>query len=77
MSKEQPNYPLHGVTLSEILDDLVDRYGFEQLSTKIRIRCFEVDPSISSSLRFLRKHDWARKKVEALYLADHPELQRN
>lgn len=77
MSREQPKYPLHGVTLSEILEDLVERYGFERLATKIKVRCFEIDPSITSSLRFLRKTSWARKKVEALYLADHPELTRN
>ena len=77
MTREQPKYPLHGVTLSEIVEDLVERHGFEVLATKIKIRCFEVDPSISSSLKFLRKNAWARKKVEALYLTDHPELTRN
>lgn len=77
MTREQPKYPLHGVTLSEIVQDLVERHGFEVLATKIKIRCFEVDPSIRSSLTFLRKNNWARKKVEALYLADHPELTRN
>ena len=77
MTREQPKYPLHGVTLSEIVEDLVERHGFAVLATKIKIRCFEVDPSIRSSLTFLRKNHWARKKVEALYLIDHPELTRN
>ena len=60
--------PLHGVTLEKILTQLEDRYGWEELGMKIKIKCFTHDPSISSSLKFLRKTPWARKKVETLYL---------
>lgn len=63
----QHNDPLHGKTLQSILDYLVDYYGFETLSQKIKIKCFTENPSIKSSLTFLRKTDWARKKVEELY----------
>jgi uncharacterized protein (DUF2132 family) len=68
MSEEQPNNPLHGITLQAILDDLVARYGFDELGERIPIRCFQHDPSINSSLKFLRKTEWARAKVEQLYL---------
>lgn len=64
----QPNNPLHGITLERMLTELVDRYGWESLGTVIPIRCFNVDPSISSSLKFLRRTPWARAEVEALYL---------
>ena len=64
----QPNNPLHGMTLERILTHLVDRYGWEELGKRIRINCFIQDPSIKSSLAFLRKTPWARKKVEDLYL---------
>lgn len=64
----QPNNPLHGITLAKIVEDLVAHYGFEQLGQKIRIRCFTHDPSVKSSLKFLRKTPWAREKVEQLYL---------
>ena len=74
MSTEQPNYRLHGISLKTIVEDLVARRGFEDLGTLINIRCFNYDPSITSALKFLRKTDWARKKVEALYLDDHPEI---
>ena len=70
MKQEQPNNPLHGVTLQAILEDLVERRGWPDLAERIRIRCFAHDPSIKSTLKFLRKTDWARKKVEDLYLAD-------
>ena len=62
------NDPLHGLTLEKILNDLVDFYGWEQLGNMISIRCFTHDPSVKSSLTFLRKTPWARKKVEDLYL---------
>ncbi|MFD0964980.1 VF530 family protein [Pseudofulvibacter geojedonensis] len=65
---QQPNNPLHGVKLVQILEDLVDYYGWEHLGYKIDIRCFNYDPSIKSSLKFLRRTPWARKKVEELYL---------
>jgi uncharacterized protein (DUF2132 family) len=60
--------PLHGVTLKALLTDLVDNYGWEELGQRINIKCFTNDPSISSSLKFLRKTAWARTKVEALYV---------
>ncbi|GJM35973.1 MAG: hypothetical protein DHS20C18_49740 [Saprospiraceae bacterium] len=68
MSKEQPNNPLHGIKLADILEYLVDKYGWDVLGTKIDIRCFNIDPSMKSSLKFLRKTPWARDKVEQLYL---------
>lgn len=60
--------PLHGITLKDILERLVEREGWPALSKRIQIRCFTHDPSINSSLKFLRKTPWARKKVEDLYL---------
>ena len=60
--------PLHGVTLEKVLTCLVDKYGWEDMSRRIRINCFAKDPSIKSSLTFLRKTPWARKKVEDLYV---------
>ncbi len=65
---DQPKNPLHGVTLEKILCDLVDHYGWDELYTMIEIRCFYNDPSIKSSLKFLRKTNWARVKVEEIYL---------
>ena len=65
---EQPNNPLHGIRLDTILTYLVEEYGWEGLAKEIRINCFRNNPSIRSSLTFLRKIDWARKKVEELYL---------
>ena len=62
------NNPMHGVTLEKILNSLFDYYGWEQLGKKIKIRCFNENPSIKSSLKFLRKTPWARKKVEDLYI---------
>jgi uncharacterized protein (DUF2132 family) len=64
----QVNNPLHGITLEMILSQLVDRYGWERLGIAIDIRCFKHDPSIKSSLQFLRRTPWARRKVEYLYL---------
>lgn len=66
--KSQPNNPLHGVTLKAMVEYLVDEYGWDRLGERIRIDCFNYDPSINSSLKFLRKTDWARAKVERLYL---------
>lgn len=65
---DQPNNPLHGITLEKLLIQLVDHYGWEELGRRIDIRCFNWEPSIQSSLKFLRKNQWARDKVEALYL---------
>ncbi|WP_438967261.1 VF530 family DNA-binding protein [Flavobacterium sp.] len=62
------NNPLHGITLADILEKLVAEYGFETLGEKINIRCFTHNPTIKSSLTFLRKTPWAREKVEQLYL---------
>jgi uncharacterized protein (DUF2132 family) len=74
MSQEQPKNPLHGITLKAILEDLVQRRGWSYLAARIEIRCFMFDPSIPSSLKFLRRTDWARRKVEALYLNDQKTL---
>jgi uncharacterized protein (DUF2132 family) len=68
MSTQRNRDPLHGVTLEMVVTRLVERYGWEELGRRIRIKCFTSDPSISSSLKFLRKTPWARQKVEALYL---------
>ena len=64
----QPNNPLHGKKLVEILEFLVEKYGWEVLGEKIRIKCFTNDPSVNSSLKFLRKTPWAREKTEQLYI---------
>jgi uncharacterized protein (DUF2132 family) len=68
MKSEQANNPLHGVKLKDILEFLVKKYGWEEMGKRINIRCFTHDPSINSSLKFLRKTAWAREKVEQLYL---------
>lgn len=65
---KQPNNPLHGMKLATILELLVEHYGWERLAMRININCFKKDPSIKSSLKFLRRTQWARDKVEALYL---------
>ena len=64
----QPNNPLHGITLEMILNHLVEQYGWDEMGRRIPIRCFTNEPSVKSSLAFLRKTPWARQKVEALYL---------
>ncbi len=69
MSQEQPNNPLHGMKLAVIVQALVDYYGWEELGHRIRINCFNSDPSVKSSLKFLRRTPWAREKVERLYLS--------
>ena len=69
ITKSQVNDPLHGVTLEEIVKSLVESYGWEKLGRRIDIKCFNSDPSVTSSLKFLRRTPWARKKVEGLYLA--------
>lgn len=66
----QSKDPLHGITLEKIVTELVARHGWAELGRRIEIRCFTHDPSIKSSLTFLRKTPWARKKVEDLYLFD-------
>lgn len=68
MSQSPSNDPLHGVTLERILTDLVDEFGWEDLGHQVPVRCFMFDPSIKSSLTFLRKTPWARTKVEQIYV---------
>jgi len=63
-----PNDPLHGITLENVINKLVEFYGWEELGKKVNINCFNSDPSVKSSLKFLRKTYWARLKVEKLYL---------
>jgi hypothetical protein len=65
---DQPNNPLHGITLESMLTELVERYGWDSLGNQVNIRCFQFEPSIKSSLKFLRRTPWARAEVEALYL---------
>ena len=68
MTNEQPNNPLHGITLEMILVHLVKKYGWAAMGRRIPVKCFTDAPSIKSSLKFLRRTPWARKKVEELYL---------
>ena len=65
---ENPNNPLHGIKLEMIIDKLVEYYGWNELGYRINIRCFNSEPSVKSSLKFLRKTSWAREKVENLYI---------
>ena len=76
MEKNQINNPLHGLTLKTILEQLIDFYGFDTLGEMINVNCFTDNPSLKSSLTFLRKTDWARKKVEELYLKTIPKFNR-
>ena len=69
MSNKQDNNPLHGITLEQIVNALVHHYGWDELGKLVEIRCFTSDPSVKSSLKFLRKTPWARKKIEDLYIA--------
>lgn len=64
----QPNNPLHGIKLEQIINELVAHYGWEYMGTMINIRCFNENPSVKSSLKFLRRTPWARTKVERMYL---------
>lgn len=68
MANDQPRNPLHGITLEMILTNLVEHYGWEELGKRIPINCFIDNPSLKSSLKFLRRTPWARKKVKTLYL---------
>ena len=68
MSAYNPTDPLHGITLEQLLNKLVEYYGWEELADRIRINCFSNDPSIKSSLKFLRRTPWARTQVEELYI---------
>lgn len=69
MHHEQSNNPLHGITLERIVTELVDHYGWDTLARQININCFKSDPSVRSSLKFLRKTPWAREQVEHLYIS--------
>jgi hypothetical protein len=77
VSEEQPNSPLHGITLLALLEELVLRHGWHGLGARIPVRCFTHEPSVASSLKFLRRTDWARKQVEALYLDDLRRRAKN
>lgn len=68
MNPQQPNNPLHGLNLETVLTRLVEHYGWDELYAQIHVNCFHNDPSIKSSLKFLRRTQWARDKVEALYI---------
>jgi uncharacterized protein (DUF2132 family) len=68
MSEEQPKNKLHGITLERIVTELVEYFGWDELGRQVNIRCFQEDPSVTSSLKFLRRTPWAREKVEGLYL---------
>lgn len=74
MQNNASKNPLHGITLQKIVEDLVAFYGFDTLGELIRIKCFTTNPSVKSSLTFLRKTDWARKQVEDLYIRTLPKL---
>ena len=73
MTGEQPKNPLHGVTLETILVRLVAHYGWAEMGKRITVKCFNSDPSIKSSLKFLRRTPWARKQVEELYRRTPPD----
>lgn len=75
MSGPQPNNPLHGLTLEAVVNALVSYYGWDELGRQIDIRCFTHDPSVASSLKFLRRTPWARERVESLYLST-PAIRR-
>lgn len=75
MENVKTNNPLHGITLQKVLETLIDFYGFDTLGELIKIKCFNENPSVKSSLTFLRKTAWARKKVEELYLKTLPKLK--
>ncbi len=72
----QPRNPLHGKTLESIVTELTDHYGWDGLGERITVRCFTFEPSVNSSLKFLRKTPWAREKVEGLYLFMLREIRR-
>jgi uncharacterized protein (DUF2132 family) len=72
----QPRNPLHGLTLERILTELVEYFGWVELGEQIKVRCFTSDPSVASSLKFLRRTPWARAKVESLYLFMQREQAR-
>jgi uncharacterized protein (DUF2132 family) len=76
MDEQQPKNPLHGVTLENIVNALVEHYGWIELGKRVKIKCFSSEPSVKSSLKFLRKTPWARKKVEDFYLYTQRKIRR-
>ena len=76
-AQPQPRNPLHGKTLEAIVTELAEYYGWDGLAERVPVRCFTLDPSVASSLKFLRKTPWAREKVEGLYLFMLREMKRN
>ncbi|PKB18187.1 VF530 family DNA-binding protein [Flavobacterium sp. 5] len=76
MEKQQSKDPLHGITLQKIVETLVEHYGFDTLGELISIKCFNQNPTVKSSLTFLRKTDWARKQVEELYVKTIPKFKK-
>lgn len=76
MESQPSKNPLHGITLQKIVEQLVEFYGFDTLSELINIKCFKDNPSVKSSLTFLRKTDWARQKVEQLYVRTLPKFPK-
>ena len=76
MEKQYSKDPLHGITLKSIVEKLVDHYGFDTLGELVKIKCFNDNPSIKSSLTFLRKTDWARRQVEELYVQSVSKLEK-
>ncbi|MBT3205746.1 MAG: DUF2132 domain-containing protein [Gammaproteobacteria bacterium] len=76
MTGQQINNPLHGKTLEQIVNSLVDYYGWSELGNKINIRCFNSDPSVKSSLKFLRKTPWARTEVEELFISIQDNIDK-
>jgi uncharacterized protein (DUF2132 family) len=77
MENNKSSDPLHGITLQKIVEQLEVIYGFENLGERINIKCFKENPSVMSSLTFLRKTEWARKKVEQLYIKTLPKLNKH
>jgi uncharacterized protein (DUF2132 family) len=69
-SQPHPRDPLHGITLETIVNQLVERYGWAEMAMRIPVRCFQINPSVKSSLTFLRKTPWARQRVEGWYIAE-------
>ena len=76
MSEQQANNPLHGITLEQIVNSLVAHYGWDELGKRVNIRCFTSDPSVKSSLKFLRRTPWARTKVESLFIATQKKINK-
>ncbi|NQV34421.1 MAG: DUF2132 domain-containing protein [Phycisphaeraceae bacterium] len=76
MDEPQPKNPLHGITLEHIINSLVEHYGWCELGKRVKIKCFTSDPSVKSSLKFLRKTPWARTKVESFFLYTQRKSRR-